>query len=270
MLKFSDDKLVENKREKDDRLVVSLILILGWSILFTSHALAFNFSDWNELLKKNVKPKVISGVELNAVNYKSIKNDPTYKKLIGELKDYNLSDLKSKNDKLAFWINVYNIMAVKMVLDNYPVKSIKDAGSLFKSVWKKDVGEVAGKVRTLNDIEHEILRKMGEPRIHVAIVCASVSCPDLRPEAYTAEKLDKQLDDQLTKFLANQGKGLKIDSADNKIYLSSIFKWFEEDFESRGGVVPYLTKYVDSEYMATLKSGKLKTKYLDYDWGLNE
>ncbi len=244
------------------------IAFAGLLIFMTSPAIAFDFSGWDTLLKKNVGSKVISNVKLNAVNYKNIKSDPAYEKLIGDLKDYNLSDLKSKNDKLTFWINVYNVMAVKMVLDNYPVKSIKDAGSLFKSVWKKEVGVVAGKVTTLNDIEHKILRKMGEPRIHVAIVCASVSCPDLRPEAYTTEKLDTQLDDQLTKFLMNQGKGFKIEG--NKVYLSSIFKWFEEDFEPKGGVVPYLTKYVDSRYMPTLKSGKLKVKYLDYDWDLNE
>jgi hypothetical protein len=267
-------KLKFGKTLKRDIRLTSLwsksIVFTGLLVFMASPAIAFDFTGWDALLKKNVEPKVISGVKLNAVNYKSINSDPAYKKLIGDLKSYNLSALKSKNDKLVFWINVYNVMAVKMVLDNYPVKSIKDAGSLFKSVWKKEVGMVAGKVTTLNDIEHEILRKMGEPRIHVAIVCASVSCPDLRPEAYTAEKLDAQLDDQLTKFLANQGKGLKIDSAGNKIYLSSIFKWFEEDFESKGGVVPYLAKYVDSRYMTTLKSGKLKTKYLDYDWGLNE
>lgn len=246
------------------------IVFTGLLIFINSPALAFDFTGWDALLKKNVAPKVISGVKLNAVNYKSINNDPAYKKLIKDLKSFNLSELNSKKEKLAFWINVYNVMAVKMVLDNYPVKSIKDAGSLFKSVWKKEVGVVAHKVTTLNDIEHEILRKLEEPRIHVAIVCASVSCPDLRPEAYSADKLEMQLDDQLIKFLSNQRKGLKIDSAGNKVYLSSIFKWFEEDFESKGGVVSYLTKYVDSRYMTTLISGKLKVKYLDYDWGLNE
>jgi hypothetical protein len=267
-------KLRFGKNLKQNNRFTSLwsksIVFVGLLVFIASPAIAFDFTDWDTLLKKNVQSKVISDVKLNAVNYKSIKSDPAYEKLIGDLKGYNLSELKSKKDKLVFWVNVYNMMAVKMVLDNYPVKSIKDAGSLFKSVWKKEVGVVAGKVTTLNDIEHEILRKMGEPRIHVAIVCASVSCPDLRPEAYTAEKFDTQLDDQLTKFLVNEGKGLKIDPAGNKIYLSSIFKWFEEDFESKGGVVPYLTKYVDSRYMTTLKSGKLKVKYLDYDWGLNE
>ncbi len=270
MLKVSYKNLDEKKDKLASRLILNLILVLNFLVFYTASALAFDFSGWDQLLKKNVIPKVISGVKLNAVNYKNIKNDSVYKKLIEDLKNYDPADLKTKNDRLAFWINVYNVMAVKMVLDNYPVKSIKDAGSLFKSVWKKEVGVVGGKVTTLNDIEHEILRKMGEPRIHVAIVCASVSCPDLRPEAYVADKLDAQLDDQLTKFLANSGKGLKIDSGDNKLYLSSIFKWFEEDFESKGGVVPYLTKYVDSRYTTTLKSGKLKSKYLDYDWGLNE
>ena len=104
------------------------------------------------------------------------------------------------------------------------------------------MGVVAGKKRTLNEIEHEILRKMGEPRIHVAIVCASVSCPDLRAEAYTVEKLDSQLDDQLTLFLANPKKGLHIDKK-GYLYMSSIFKWFAEDFETKGGVRKFLAPY---------------------------
>jgi hypothetical protein len=161
-------------------------------------------------------------------------------------------------------------MAAKMVLDHYPVKSIKDAGSFFTAVWKKEVGVVAGKMRTLNEIEHEILRKMNEPRIHVAIVCASVSCPDLRAEAYTVDKLDSQLDDQLKLFLVNEEKGLRIDKKKGRIYLSSIFKWFKEDFESKGGVRNYLASYAPEEDKASLKNHKLSVHYLDYDWELNE
>ena len=268
-------KLVYKKKFKHRNKIVcmlgmNVILIFCVLILFPSTIFAFGFSSWDQLLKENINSKVISGIKINAFNYKNIKSDPLYLKLIKDLRNYNLANLKTKNDKLAFWINVYNIMAVKMVLDNYPIKSIKDLDSLFKPVWKKEVGAIGGTIFTLNDIEHKILRQMGESRIHVAIVCASVSCPDLRKEAYKPEKLDEQLDDQLTKFLANQGKGLKIDLAANKLYLSSIFKWFEEDFESNGGVVSYLTNYVDSRYKLILKSGKLKIRYLIYDWGLNE
>ena len=189
--------------------------------------------------------------------------------MVKDLEKVSLSDLKTQKEKLTFWINAYNVMAAKMVLDNYPLKSIKDAGSLFTAVWKKEVGVVAGKTRTLNEIEHEILRKMGDPRIHAAIVCASVSCPDLRGEAYTVEKLDSQLDDQLTLFLANSKKGLHIDKK-GYLYMSSIFKWFKEDFDAKGGVRNYLAPYAPEGAMSSIKDTKLTVYYLDYDWELND
>ncbi len=248
-----------------------IMLALGLSSSFMiSPAFAFDFSSWDMLLKNYVAPKTINGVKLNAVNYKKLAKDPAYPKLIKALEKASLSDLKTQDEKLAFWINVYNIMAAKMVLDNYPVESIKDAGSLFRAVWKKTVGLVAGTERTLNEIEHEILRKMGEPRIHVAIVCASVSCPDLRAEAYTPEKLDMQLNDQMTQFLANPKKGLQVNLRKGRVYLSSIFKWFEEDFESKGGVRNYLTPYSPKDLQGSVNNTKLSVYYLDYDWDLNE
>lgn len=245
------------------RLFLGLILLL-----LPQPTFAFDFSGWDSLLKKYVKPTTIAGVPLQAVNYPKLGKDPMYKMLIKDLEGNSFSKVTTKEEKLAFWINVYNIMAAKMVLDNYPLESIKDAGGrFFGKVWDKPVGTVAGKTRTLNEIEHEILRKMGEPRIHVAIVCASVSCPDLRPEAYTAAGLDRQLDDQMTAFLANSQKGLRLDG--KKLYLSSIFKWFEEDFEPKGGVVPFLTPYAPESTQGKLQSKSLKIKYLDYNWDLN-
>ncbi len=246
-------------------------LLLGL-ILFciTQPALAFDFSGWDSLLKKYVAPKTIDGVPLNAVDYKKLAKDPEYKKLIKELEAASLSELKTPKEKLVFWINAYNVMAAKMVVDHYPVKSIKDASSFFSSVWKKEVGKVAGKTRTLNEIEHEILRKMSEPRIHVAIVCASVSCPDLRTEAYTAEDIDHQLDEQVTSFLANSQKGLRLDEGKNTLYLSSIFDWFDDDFEAKGGVINFLAPYAPESIREKMKSKSLKIKYLDYNWGLNE
>lgn len=252
-------------------LLSKMCVVLGvLAVLSTSSAFAFDFSSWDGLLKKYVAPKTINGVKLHAVDYKKLGKDQAYKKLIKDLEKTSLSNLKTREEKLTFWINVYNIMAAKMVLDHYPVDSIKDAGSLFTAVWKKEVGVVAGEKRTLNEIEHEILRKMGEPRIHVAIVCASVSCPDLRIEAYTIEKLDEQLADQMKLFLVNAEKGLRVDAKKGRIYMSSIFKWFEEDFEPKGGVRKFLAPYAAETGMAALKNSKLNVYYLDYDWGLNE
>jgi hypothetical protein len=239
-------------------------------VLAPSSAWAFDFSGWDALVKKHVGPTTIAGIRLAGVDYPAIKKDPAYSKLIADLKSFSPATLKTPEEKMTFWINVYNIMAVKMVVDHYPVDSIKEAGSFFKSVWKKKVGVVGGKDVTLNKVEHEILRKMGDPRIHVAIVCASVSCPDLRNEAYTADRLDSQLDDQLKRFLENKGKGLQVNHKNGRILLSKIFDWFEEDFEPKGGVQAFLSRYAPEKDRAFLKKENLDISYLDYNWDLNK
>ena len=108
-----------------------------------------------------------------------------------------------------------------------------------------------------------------QTRIHVAIVCASVSCPDLRREAYSAGKLNEQLDDQMEKFLRSREKGMKLDERKNRVYLSAIFKWFAEDFESRGGVLKYIGQYVPAEERKVLNNSKIKISYLYYNWKIN-
>lgn len=231
---------------------------------------AFDFSGWEVLLKEHVAPASIDGVDLNGVDYRRMKADSGFNRLVDDLKTASLNELKTREDRLAFWINVYNILAVKVVVDHYPAKSIKDVGSLFKPVWGRPAGVVAGEERTLNEVEHEILRKMNEPRIHLAIVCASVSCPDLRLEAYTADRLDEQLDDQAEKFLANTGKGMKIDKDKQRLYLSSIFKWFEEDFASQGGVISFVSRFVAPPQKKIIQGSGMKLKYLGYNWDLNE
>lgn len=251
---------------------VLFVLAISLTCFFAlpSPVLATDFSKWDQLLKQTVATKTIAGVQLTAVNYKKIKSDPIFAEIITELEKVSLGELKSREEKLSFWINVYNILAVKMIVDHHPIKSIKKAGGLFKSVWKLPIGVVAGKQRTLNEVEHEILRKMDDPRIHVAIVCASVSCPDLRPSAFTADQLDNQLDEQMKSFLTNPGKGLRFDSAKKKVTISKIFDWFEDDFESRGGVLKVLSQYVGPADGKALLNPKLKVSYLKYNWDINE
>ena len=251
------------------RHLLSVIFGIFLILTFPGYGEADDFSDWNVLVKKYVSPKAVDGISINAVDYVSLKNDPAFSSLVSRLKSYPMGRLESDKSRLAFWINVYNILAVKMITDHYPVESIKDIGSFFSPVWKRKAGVVGGKERTLHDIEHEILRKMNEPRIHVAIVCASVSCPDLRMEAYTAEKLSDQLDDQMRKFLLSREKGMKLDEKGKKVYLSSIFKWFEDDFESHGGVLKFISKYILGEERQLLASRKIKVFYLDYNWKVN-
>ena len=246
-------------------LAMGIFLVFG----VCSNSEAFDFSDWDMLIKKHVGPKTVNGILINAVDYPSLKKDPLFSDLASRLKSYPLESLNSEKSKLTFWINVYNILAAKMITDHYPIESIKDVGSLFKFVWKRPAGKVGGKERTLNDIEHGILRKMNEPRIHVAIVCASVSCPDLRLEAYTVEKLNEQLDDQMEKFLQSRQKGMKLDRKKNRVYLSPIFNWFKEDFESKGGVLKHISQYVPAEEKKALNNSKINISYMDYNWKIN-
>jgi hypothetical protein len=255
--------------KKFTRLLQSVFLVIFLFFAICSNSEAFDFSDWDTLVKKYVAPQMVDGILINAVDYSNLKKDPLFSDLASRLNSYSLESLESEISKLTFWINVYNILAAKMITDHYPIESIKDAGSLFKSVWRQRAGKVGGKERTLNDIEHGILRKMNEPRIHVAIVCASVSCPDLRLEAYTVEKLNDQLDDQMVKFLQSREKGMKLDVKKNRVYLSSIFNWFKEDFESKGGILKHISQYVSAEEKKALNNSNLKIFYIDYNWMIN-
>lgn len=252
------------------RFLITVFAIWFLSFGNISGLAAYEFSEWDALLKKHVKTAMIDGVSLNVFSYKNLKRDPGFKKTVDQLKSVSLEDLKTPEERLSFWINAYNVLAAKMVVDNYPVESIKDVGGVFKKVWKLPAGVVAGEERTLDEVEHKILRKMGDPRIHAAIVCASVSCPDIRTEAYVPERLSDQLDDQVKMFLENTEKGLKVDEKKKRILLSAIFKWFEEDFESQGGVVSFVGRYVSPDRKKFLKDFGGELKYLDYNWDLND
>ncbi|HET6205074.1 MAG TPA: DUF547 domain-containing protein [Planctomycetota bacterium] len=177
-------------------------------------------------------------------------------------------------DRLAYWINAYNAFTVRLVLDHYPVKSIKDVGGVFRSVFKKEFIELRNLRRetlSLDDVEHGILRpEFADPRVHFAIVCASKGCPPLRSEAYRAADLEAQLDDQARRFLADPGKN-RIALEDRALHLSPIFKWFREDFEKASGSVPrFLARFLDAKRAAAIGDGKgFDVDYLDYDWTLN-
>ncbi|MBP9138798.1 MAG: DUF547 domain-containing protein [Flavobacteriales bacterium] len=215
---------------------------------------------WNELVKAHVKGSL--------VDYKGMVKDKL------KLEAYCVSltnnvptDAWTKQQKLAYYINLYNAQTVKLIVDNYPVASIRDLDPKlsipgFNSVWHATKFMVGKKELSLNDVEHEILRNMGEPRIHFAINCASGSCPPLRNEAYTAEKLEQQLTDQTKQFI-NSAQYNKITGS--SVELSAIFDWFVGDFTKEGSLFQYLNKY------STVKINEnAKVKYLDYDWSLND
>ena len=252
------------------KLRLMLMVLLAVLTPDSTMAKTFDFTDWDALLKKYVDSNIIDGIRLNTVNYGKLLSDPIFSRLVNDLRLFLPSQLQTHEEKLAFWINVYNVFAVKIVTENYPLQSIKDVGSIFKSVWKHKAGVIGGRDYTLDEIEHKILRKMGEPRVHVAIVCASISCPDLATDAFRPETLNEQLDAQMRDFLANPGKGMRMDVDGKRVFLSSIFDWFNEDFESHGGVLKFIQPHVDPKYRQMLESSSLRVFYMEYNWKLND
>ena len=241
------------------------------SIHSPAQAKNFEFSDWDILLGKYVEADLIDGISLNSVSYGKLRLDPVFNKLDKSLSLFSPSKLTTDQEKLAFWINVYNIFAVKIVINNYPLKSIKDVGGFFKSVWKVKAGTVDGKKYSLDEIEHGILRKMGDPRIHTAIVCASISCPNLRKKSYSSKNLNKQLDIQMKDFLANPNKGMRININEQprRIFLSPIFNWFAQDFISSGGVRNFISPYLSEKNRNVIKNPQYSISYMDYNWAIN-
>ena len=141
---------------------------------------------------------------------------PDWKRLIGQIEAARPSKL-DRDERIAFWINAYNVLTIDLVLHHYPVDSIKDIGSFFSPVWKKPVAEIEGQSVSLGRIEHEILRPMHEPRIHAAIVCASTSCPSLARTPFRPDHLDSDLTAAMQSWLSSPTKGIRIDRAAKRV-----------------------------------------------------
>ena len=266
-------------------------LLLGSTLLATSFLSSAESNSngihdsWNILVTKNVV--AINNGHSTEVDYAAIKLQHS------ELKSYLDSltaitqrefDGWNKPKQLAFLINAYNAWTVELIVSNleskdHPeLKSIKELGSFFSSPWNKEFIPLLGKIRSLDDIEHKLIRGSGrynDPRIHFAVNCASIGCPALRAEAYNADALESQLQDQTIRFLSDKTRNF---AKDNTLSLSSIFKWYGEDFEQgfRGASTlsefmlqyPEALKLIAAQKEA-LKSGKMNIKFLDYNWALN-
>ncbi|MFM9880037.1 MAG: DUF547 domain-containing protein [Burkholderiaceae bacterium] len=189
-------------------------------------------------------------------------------------------DALAKNDQLALLINLYNAATVDLVLTKYPaLASIKDLGSFVQSPWKKTFIQFLGETRSLDDVEHNLIRGSGrynDPRIHFAVNCASVGCPALRAEAFEGARLDAQLDDSARSFLQDRTRN-RLDG--NTLHVSSIFKWYRQDFEKgwRGAntLAEFFALYASALSLSTdqvtqLRGGKIDIEFLDYDWRLND
>lgn len=215
---------------------------------------------YQEMLQAYTHPSQKDGISYNGVDYDAWAADSRHKEALRLFFLEDPTAYSVLNEQKAFWINAYNFLTIDLIVREGERRSIKNLGGLFSSPWKRYTWTLSGHGFSLDDIEHKVLRPMGDPRIHFAINCASISCPDLRTEPYRAETLDTQLDDQTKVTLQNPTKGLRV--ADNAVYASKIFDWFSSDFDD-GNVKAWLSARVPF-------NDDLGLKYLEYDWSLNE
>ncbi|CAH8285069.1 uncharacterized protein DUF547 [Mariniflexile fucanivorans] len=227
-------------------------IIIALLFSFTINSQNFNHSPWNTLLQKHVSTD-------GHVNYKTFKSDnKALGNYIKSLGAHTPQDYWTKEENLAYWINAYNALTIDLILRNYPIKSIKD----IKNPWGQKLWQLGDTWYNLSDIEHEILRKMDEPRIHFAIVCASVSCPKLSNEAYSSKNLNHQLTKATKDFLSDSSRNF---ISKDTLELSKIFQWFSKDFKQNGDLIDFLNLYTNFQI-----SAKAKLNYKDYNWNLNE
>ena len=239
----------------------TLLIILLISLGLTNSEINFQqdqnqdkgiHASWNVLLQQYVDAD-------GNVDYRSWKKSQTdldkYIQLLEKTPPANYWD---KNDSLAYFINAYNAVTIKLILDNYPLKSIRD----IKDPWDSKSLNLPNNSLTLNDIEHKVLRKMDDPRIHFAINCASASCPQLSNEAFRASKVQKQLEEATALFINDTSKN---QISEKNIGLSKIFLWFSKDFGSKKERIAFIQKYSQKPF-----KDNAKIKYQEYDWSLNE
>lgn len=249
---------------------ILLFLFLMFSVATPSFGYDVTHSLWTQWLKRYA---TVNG-PITTVDYGRAKGEPSlldaYLKDVEALSKSQYEALSGK-EKLAFLINAYNALTVKWILMHYPIKSIKDTGSLFSSPWKKKFFKLFGEDQSLDGIEHGMIRHdFDEPRIHFAVVCASKGCPALKGEAYVAGKLEEQLESSANNFLKDSTRN-RYNASENKFYLSKIFDWYESDFKKKfGSVQQFVAPRMATTPAQEKKMQEASLKFLDYDWSLNE
>lgn len=232
---------------------------------------SIDHAPWDRLLRTHVVTAGPGGGTRVAYGSFSVADRAVLDAYIARLGGINISGY-ARNVQLAYWINLYNALTVQVVLAHYPVKSIRDIdispGFFSDGPWGAKLLSVEGEPLSLNDIEHRILRPVwSDPRIHYAVNCASIGCPDLRPGAYAGNIIDQQLTEAARAFI-NDPRGVKV--ADGRVTVSKIYDWFIEDFggdEDR--VIDHLLDYAKPELATALRRiGKLDG--VAYDWSLND
>ncbi len=226
---------------------------------------AINHDPWDKILTDYARPAE-DGV--NRVDYNGIKT-----KAAGELKAYlaALQGIKiseyPRDEQFAYWVNLYNAATVQVIVDNYPLESIRDIGLLGQGPWKDKFLTVEGKKLSLDDVEHGILRPIWKDvRIHYAVNCASIGCPNLALKAYRANTLEPMLEDAARAYV-NHPRGFR--KAKGKLVASNIFEWYQSDWGTEADVLAHARKYASPQTAALLKDAKAIDSY-DYDWTLND
>jgi hypothetical protein len=252
--------------------VISVIVF--FASLWAMPAFGFDQShaDWGAVLKSNMASD-------GYVRYSELKResanrkDHPFTRYIESIQGVTRAEFDrwTVNEQKAYLINAYNGLTVKLIVDSYPVKSIRDIGGLFKKPWDVEFFKLLGGAATsLDPIEHKLLRPVyRDVRLHSAVNCASTSCPPLRAEPYVGNRLDEQLDDQMRRWLGDPTRN-QYEPSTGTLKLSKIFDWYKSDFDDwGGGVLKVVEKFGPDTARAAIKKGG-HVEYLDYDWGLNE
>jgi hypothetical protein len=268
-------------------LVVGTVLLLMYLIEPTDpdplppacehNCTGFNHSQWTTLLAKHLRPSSLGGISYVGLDYEGVRTEPAFRAYLGRLKSADVSRMSNVGRK-ALFINAYNAYAVRLLLDECGTSlcsSIKDIGSVIRPVWKRPAGHIGGgddgNLYSLDNIEHDYLRAtFSDARIHAAVNCASVSCPDLHPVAFEESTLDAQLASASRDWMANPAKGAYRDAAGGGLTLSKIFDWYNDDFVNwAGGVVNFVRSYSPSPMAALLSNASPSVSYFRYDWSIN-
>ncbi len=245
------------KENNDETVFTAELVETNNNEIITQYSFQEDYKEIDHSLFDQVLKKYVT--KDGRVNYAGLKKNPAnLKSYINILEAAKPSKSWSRNSLLAYYMNAYNAMTLDLIISNYPTESIKD----IKNPWKQKNWSINGRTISLEEIEHDILRKMNEPRIHFGINCASFSCPQLPIEAFTAQKVEQQLEKLAIQFV-NDSKRNKI-SAD-RVEVSKIFSWFKDDFTRSGDLIDFLNKY------SKVKIDKdARVRYMDYNWELNE
>lgn len=253
------------------RTALVLLIALLVSAFDSAFAAEPDYKLWQELLAKHYDPA-------KGMDYKGFKADKAVlDRLRQQMATVDVASL-SRPEQLAYWINLYNVSTVNVIVESYPVASIRDLSTdpiVRLNVFKKPHVDVRGGTMSLNDVENDKIRAgFKDPRIHFAINCAAESCPPIRTEPFVGARLDQQLDDQARKFLAGpRSVRFEEDGGDLVLHVTKILDWFKDDFEQwGGGAVPFLKKFLPPDKAKRLAAAgsKVELEYDDYSWKLND